>query len=221
MLVRHIMCTEIFSLPAETTLLTALRTLKSRRIRRAPLLDENGGLVGFITERDLLRLTPATVEEYDSVAGQIACQRTVADIATKKITCAHPDDHIEDLAKIFLAKKIGGVPVTDQGKVVGMITESDIFRAVIGAAHLSDATRITVQCSLSPKVEPVLHVVEALDLELVGLTEYPGPDGREVLVIRVKGDDEEELGPALMRAGWVLLDRRDGKKASAKRRAAG
>ena len=208
MLVRHVMSTELFALPADTPVLEALRALRRRKIRRAPILDEDGEILGFVTERDLLRAIPGSVAEVESHAGQYACNRSVAMVATKNVMVAHPDDHIEDLARLFLTRKIGGVPVLNDGEVVGLITESDIFRAVIDAAHLRDATRITVQRSHAPRYTPVLDIVAALELELAGLTEYPGPDGREVIVVRVRGERSEELGQELTRFGWVMLDRR-------------
>ncbi|MFT5289024.1 MAG: acetoin utilization protein AcuB [Planctomycetota bacterium] len=208
MLVRHVMSSELFALPADTPVLEALRALRRRKIRRAPILDEDGGLLGFVTERDLLRVIPGSVKERESFAGHNACTRSVVMVAAKTVTVAHPDDHIEDLARLFLAHKIGGVPVVSDERVVGMITESDIFRAVVGAAHLRDAMRVTVQRSHAPRYTPVLDVVESLDLDLAGLTEYPGPDGRDVIVVRVRGARSEELGQKLVSSGWVMLDRR-------------
>ena len=209
MLVRHIMCTELFALEPETPVVVALRALRKRRIRRAPILDSEGHLMGFLTERDLLRAVPGTVAEVEGEAGRAALGRTALSVAAKRVSTAHPDDHIEDIARLFLWKKIGGVPVVEGRRVVGVITESDIFRAVVGAAHLADATRFTVQRSHATRIKPALDVVRSLRLELVGLVEYPGPGGRDVLVLRVRGRRVQELGTALTRAGWVLLDRRE------------
>jgi len=219
MLVRHIMCTEIFSLPPDTSVLDALLALKTRRIRRAPLLDEKGALVGFITERDLLKATPGSVAELNSSSGAAAVERSVGQLASEAIISAHPDDHVEDLAGVFLRERIGGVPVVDRGKVVGVVTESDIFRTLAGAAEQADAMRITVQRSQAEVVKSVHKVVHFLRLELVGLTQYPGADDRDVFVLKVRGERINDLGPELTRSGWLVLDRREPSEPS--RRAAG
>ncbi|MFT5286985.1 MAG: CBS domain-containing protein [Planctomycetota bacterium] len=205
------MSREIFSLSPETNVVDALRSLSNLRLRRAPVLDRHGALSGFVSERDLLRVTPGTVEELDAESGRVASSLTVGQIATKDITCAQPDDHLEEVAKLFLSKKVGGVPVVAHGKVVGMISDTDIFRALIGAAHLSDTTRITVQRSRTTQTSSALEIVRSLDLSLVGYTEYTGPNDHVVLVIRVRGEQRARLGEALTHANWILLDRLDGK----------
>ncbi len=208
MLVRHIMCTEVFSVLPETPIQDALRALQDRRIRRAPVLDGAGKLVGFITERDLLKATPGSVGELNTADGLAAAARSVDQIASKSVTCAHPDDHIEDLAAVFLEKKIGGVPVVEQEQLVGVVTESDIFRAIVGAPELADTTRITVQCGKAPASRTVQKVVRFLKLDLVGLAQYTSSDDREVFVLKVRGERSKDLGPELTRAGWIMLDRR-------------
>ncbi len=220
MLVRHLMSADVFALAPETSAIDALRALRERRVRRAPILSAEDQLIGWVTESDLVRITPGTIGQLEDKSGQAASLRPVGTLSKTSVHTVSPDDHIEDVARLFLEHRIGGVPVVRRGTVVGMITESDVFRAVANAAQRSTSARVTVQRSRAETVAPALDAVASLGLELTGLTEYPLEDGRPVLVLRVRGARSDELGAELTRTGWTLLDRRPARPAAAPRRRA-
>jgi acetoin utilization protein AcuB len=99
----------------------ALKLMQDRKMRRLPVVDEQDRLVGIVVERDLLiaatRYLQSRVE--------------VSDIMTPDPITAAPDTTLQEVAHTMLTRKIGGLPVLDDGKLVGIITESDIFKRFV------------------------------------------------------------------------------------------
>jgi acetoin utilization protein AcuB len=118
--------------------------MKSNGIRRTPVM-KNGKLVGIISDKDLLNAAPSdatslSVWELNYLLGKI----TVGEIMTKKVITVTPDTPIEEAAYLMAAKKIGGLPVMSDGHLVGLITETDLFRIfleLMGAQQ--DGVRVT------------------------------------------------------------------------------
>jgi acetoin utilization protein AcuB len=99
----------------------ALQLMQERRLRRLPVLDRADRLVGIVVERDLLLAAsrfPASHVELD-------------DFMTHEVVTATPEMTLTEAAATMLERRISGLPVVDQGRVVGIITESDIFKRFV------------------------------------------------------------------------------------------
>lgn len=113
------------------TLPEAHHLMKDSNVRRLPVVD-NGKLVGIVASGDVLEAGPSdaislSIHELNYLIARL----TVKEIMTKDVVTVVEDTKLHDVAKIMLEKKIGGLPVMNGDQVVGIITESDIFRAVI------------------------------------------------------------------------------------------
>lgn len=115
-----------------TTLPEAHQWMKTRGIHRLPVLDDHGNLVGIVTLGDLRGAQPSeatslSIFELNYLLSKITVERIMT---ANPITVA-PDVPVREAAKLMLKNKIAGLPVVDGNKVVGVITESDIFRMVV------------------------------------------------------------------------------------------
>jgi acetoin utilization protein AcuB len=126
----------------DTPLVEAARLMARRRIRRLPVVVPGAGgerLVGIITATDLLHAFPPDVNPFaihSAAAGRSATR--VGEIAHRAPATVRPDEPIEAAAALMLERKVGGLPVVRDGRLVGLITESDVFRALVSlfsAAH--------------------------------------------------------------------------------------
>jgi acetoin utilization protein AcuB len=138
MLVRNWMNKEVITVEARDSMQYAMKLMKENDIRMLPVMS-TGKLVGVVTDRDLKRAsasdaTTLEIHEYIYLLSKIK----VKDIMTKEPVTVPFDYTLEETAQVLLENKISGAPVLDHdGKIVGTITQSDIFRALVSLTGLS------------------------------------------------------------------------------------
>jgi len=129
MFVHHRMSSPPVTITPDTPFQDALKLMRDHQFRRLPVVNKKGKLVGIVSERDLLHAAPSpatslSIWELHYLLSKIQVQK----IMTKDVITTAPGTPIEKAARLMVANKIGGLPVVDeQGDVVGVITETDIF----------------------------------------------------------------------------------------------
>ena len=135
--VRHWMTAPPLAVSETTTVPEARRLLRERRIRRLPVVDAHGRLTGIVTEGDINRISDShetDVRDYN-IYHRVS-DLPVSDIMTRDVAAVSPDTPIGELARLLYERKIGGAPVVEEGRLVGVITESDLLRLIIAQAEL-------------------------------------------------------------------------------------
>ena len=122
MLVKDRMSTPVVTIRSNADYKTALKLMQEHTLHHVPVLNAAGQLAGIVAERDLLiaamRYLQSTVE--------------VSEIMHRDVVTVTPDTPVTTAAMLMLNHKIGGLPVMgEHGRVIGVITESDIFRAFV------------------------------------------------------------------------------------------
>lgn len=132
MLVENWMNPNVITADVDDSMLDASKILKERGIRHLPVLRQ-GKLVGVVTDRDLKRASPSdatSLEAHELL--YIIANIKLGEIMTKNPITVPYNYTVEEAAEILLEKKISGMPVVDkEGKVVGTITQTDIFKVLI------------------------------------------------------------------------------------------
>lgn len=130
-LVKDWMTSPAITIDAKATLADARRLMQEARVRRLPVL-KNGALVGIFTLGDLhiAELTDALVQSGETFSEIVTQFSTVEDVMTRAPLTVSPDDTLGQAITIMLAYKIGGMPVVSGGELVGVLTETDIYRAL-------------------------------------------------------------------------------------------
>lgn len=118
----------------DTTLIDAYSLMADNDIRRLPVIEEDE-LIGIVTMSDILRSIPniLTEEEYDEETRLTVVDRTVREVMASDPITITPEDTIQDAADLMLEYQVSGLPVVLDTKIIGIITESDIFRLVVEA----------------------------------------------------------------------------------------
>jgi CBS domain-containing protein len=106
--------------------------LTQQHVRRMPVLDQAGQLVGIVTEGDINRVSDSHVTDVrDYSLYHRVADLPIGEIMTRAVVTVTPDTPILVVARLLLEHRIGGVPVVEDGRVIGMITESDLFRLIV------------------------------------------------------------------------------------------
>ena len=121
MLVRERMTAPVVTISRDTDYQRALELMQEKRLRRLPVVDRERRLVGIVAERDLL----LAATRYPRAGVDIG------EFMSTKLVTAAPGMSIGDAARLMLEPRVGGLPVVDGGALVGIITESDIFRRFV------------------------------------------------------------------------------------------
>ena len=144
MLVGERMSHPVITIPPDLPIVDALNLMKRERIRRTPVVKE-GKLVGIVSDKDLLNASPSpatslSIWEMNYLLSKI----TVRDVMTRQVLTVTEDTAIEQAARIMADNKIGGLPVLSGETVVGIITETDLFKIFLELMGARDAgVRVT------------------------------------------------------------------------------
>jgi acetoin utilization protein AcuB len=129
MLVRDLMTPDPIMAAPETPVFEARQEMLSRRIRHL-LVTEHGRLVGMVTDRDIRLNLPSQATSLSVwEVNYLLARLTVATVMTKTVITVGPDRDAAEAARLMLDHRIGGLPVVDGERVVGILTETDIVRA--------------------------------------------------------------------------------------------
>lgn len=190
----------------------ALQLMHSEHIRRLPVVDKHGKLVGIVSELDLLKVSPSpatTLSIYE--IPYLLARIKMRDIMTRNVITVTEDTPLEEAARIMADNKIGGLPVVRGDKLVGIITETDLFKIFL---EMLGGRESGVRLSLLvPERKGVLAQITGKIAELggnilaLGTTMGEDPSNRQV-TIRVADVEQERLVAALKELGLEVLDAR-------------
>jgi acetoin utilization protein AcuB len=171
--------------------------MRSERIRRLPVIDQQGKLVGIVSERDLLHASPSDATSLSVwELNYLLSKLKVSNIMTKNVITVSTDTPIEEAARIMADNKIGGLPVTHGGKVVGMITETDVFKSFLEIMGARDpGVRVTALVRDAPgELAKVSSTIHELGGNIIACGTFLGKsvEDRE-LTIKVTGLDLDTI----------------------------
>ncbi len=175
----------------------ALNLMKKEKIRRLPVVDKHGHLAGIVSDKDLLHASPSpatslSVWEITYLLGKIK----VEDVMTKKVITVMEDTPVEDAARIMADNKIGGLPVVRDGAVVGIITETDLFKLfleLLGAREKGVRVTMLVR-NMIGELAKITQAVAANGGNIMALVEYLGTDStNREMMMKVVGVSRDKL----------------------------
>jgi acetoin utilization protein AcuB len=196
MLVGERMSHPVLTISPEMSALDAQAFMRREHVRRAPVIHD-GKLVGIVTEGDLLNASPTqatllSVWEINYLVSKIK----VSQVMTKKVMTIAEDTPIEEAARVMIDNKIGGLPVTRDGKVVGIITETDLFKVMLemlGARQRGVRASVLVPNQAGEIAELSKAIFEAGG-NIIALGTFAGDDpSTSELMFKVDRPDEAAL----------------------------
>jgi len=205
MRIEDIMRKNLVTASPATTIGEALLLLRLNRIRHLPIL-ENEQLVGLVSDRDLRDALPSSLITRDD--DDAILHKPVSEIMHTQVITAHPLEFIEDAAVQIYENKIGSLPVVEGTRLVGMITESDLFNSLIelfGVNKPSSHIEVEVDDRAGMLAE-VSQVFRDAKVNVCSVVVYPGKKiGTKSLVFRVQTMDPRNLLHLLHERGFTVI----------------
>ena len=123
-----------FTVEHNTSIMDTYKTMKTHNVRRLPVM-KNGQLIGIVTLGDIREARPSNASALSVWENNyLLAKLLVREVMTFNPITISPTDSMQSAAQLMLEKKIGGLPVvSDEGHLVGILTESDIFRMVVSS----------------------------------------------------------------------------------------
>ena len=210
--VKNWMTTDVVSVGPDTSLLKVGKLMKDHHIRRIPVVDEQGQVIGIISDRDVRDASPSKATTLDMYEMHyLLAELKAKNIMTAKPITVKPTDTVEQAALVMLDNKVGGLPVVDAaGKLVGIISDHDVFKALVDitGARLG-GLQFAIELPDQPgTARPVFDVLRAHNARLLSVLTVSNDDGNRHLFIRVRdlGDKtaEDKLMEEVAKLGRVL-----------------
>jgi len=196
-----------------TSMYDALKIMRENNVRRLPVLNGDGKLVGMVSEKDLLYASPSpatslSVWEISYLTSKIS----VKELMSTQLVTICEDCPLEEAARLMVDNKIGGLPVMRGDQLVGIITETDLFKIfleLLGAR--AQGTRFSL---VVPERKGMLADMSKLIADLggniVALGTFLGEDpSNRLITLKVQDVDKDELWPKLQEMGIKLADVRE------------
>jgi acetoin utilization protein AcuB len=213
MLVQERMSKNPYTITADTPVEEALKRMHEIHVRRFPVVNQAGKLVGIVAEKDLLYASPSpatslSIHELHYLLSKL----TVAEVMRQDIVTVTEDTPVEDAARIMADRKIGSLPVVRDGQLVGIITETDLFRLfleLLGARK--KGVRLTM---LLPEVKGTLAKVTTAIAQkggnIIALGTFLGEDPTNFLAaIKVADVPKDTLVETLRPLAIRMIDARE------------
>jgi acetoin utilization protein AcuB len=214
MLVGQQMTRDLITATPHTSHRDALDLIRQHNIRRLPVV-EGGQLVGIVSEKDLLSNAPSQATTLSIYEIHTLLDRLTLDkIMSRPVVTIAPDCPLEDAAAIMRERKIGCLPVLENGALVGIITESDCLRLIstmLGAGQPGARWQLRVNDQPGIWSRVAGAVTEAGGDIITAMTVDAGFGGVAEFTIREHGADADKLRALLKVIGATIVNVQDGR----------
>jgi len=206
MLVRARMARDVITASPDTTLAQALNLLRAKEFRHLPVLDD-GTLVGLVSDRDLrMAMPPIWAEEQEELRRALD-EKTVGHVMTTELITVPPDTPIEEAAKLLYQHHIGCLPVLEDGRLIGILTETDILRSYVELFGVGEpSSRLEIHMPNRPG--ELARVVRMIGIErkvnITGMVVPPTIGDRATAIMHVQTVNPGPLVEALRRMGYTV-----------------
>lgn len=206
MYVRQFMTSQVFTVNPKESIADTMALMREKKIDRMPVV-EKGKLVGFVTDGDLREVSPSPATTLSIFELNYLIAKTpIREVAVKKVVTCHPDMQIEDAALLMREYKIGGLPVVEDDKLVGIITEYDILDAFLDImGSRSPGQRVVIEMKDKPGVlSDLAGTMKQFEVNVASFAYYHLKDNHVQILARLQGEQVAETKAALEEKGYQI-----------------
>ncbi|MFN3479118.1 MAG: CBS domain-containing protein [Thermodesulfovibrionales bacterium] len=208
------MTKKVITISPDDSLIDAAVLLKEKKIKHLPIVKD-GRLVGILSDRDIKEYSPSKstsldVFEIRYLLGKTKC----GDIGKTNVITTDPDTPIEEAAILMIDHNIGCLPVIEKGKLVGIISDKDLFKVIVDIMK-DRQSGLRIFCNLEDRQDSIKEVIDIIikhgfEIQNV-LTSYTGvKKGFKKVVIRTEGEGDFKYLKSELERHYKDLDIRKG-----------
>ncbi len=207
MFVKNKMTTNPFTVSPDNNVPEAHEIMKEHGIKRLPVI-KNGKLVGIVSKEDILKASPSQATTFSiNEVTYLLSKTKISQIMKKNPISISPDALLEEAALLMRDNAIGFLPVVENDKLVGIITESDIFDSFIEMLAFRDpGTRLTIEADDEPGILANLTgIFGNHGANITHVAVYRGSSGKSSVVIGVNSLNTAEMEKSIEEQGFRIL----------------
>ena len=214
MKIKHWMTSNPITVRPSTSIMEATKLMNEHQIRRLPVVDKDA-VVGMLTHRNIMAASPSAATTLSvHELNYLISKMTVADVMRKNPVCVSPEDSVLDVVLMGQEKGIGAFPVVDQrGFLVGIATETEIYRAFMGLLGSKDKDEVITleNIELTQRVgamSRIASIIEGLNVPVLAMFSLPHrrKPGFHRLYIRVHTTKTDKVIQELQANGYTIGD---------------
>lgn len=189
MFVRDWMTRNPITIQEDATFTEAWTLMREKRLRHLPVM-RGEEVVGIVSDRDIRDAAPSSVQASHSDTSKIAAVK-VSELTSGRVFTTNPNVELERAAVKLFVHRIGALPVTDEGKLIGIISETDVFRAMVRILGFQvEGPREVFELGGSrPTLAQQLSEMEGAGKAVTHVVTYDAGDGTMHAVVRTKGEE--------------------------------
>lgn len=207
MFVKYKMTTNPFTISSDQTILDAIEIMKEHGVKRLPVMKK-GKLVGVVSKEDILKASPSQATSFSMGEITYLLSKTkISMIMTKNPITISPNALLEEAAILMRDNSIGFLPVVENDKLVGIITESDIFDSFIELLGFREpGTRLTIEAVDEPGIMSNLtSIIGKFGANITNVAVYRGASGKSAIVVGINSFNTEEIEKSIEEQGFKII----------------
>jgi acetoin utilization protein AcuB len=213
MLVKQRMSHPVITVYPETNMQDALELMRKEHIRRLPVVNRRGQLVGIVSETDLLKASPSEATSLSVWEMRELLKKVkIEEIMTREVVTVTEATPLEEAARIMADSKISGLPVLSENKLIGLITETDLFKTFLEMFGARSAgVRMSVIVPRGPgQLAKLTKAIFELGGDIIALGTFEGENSETgAITVKVSGVKRDDLIAAITPTVLKVIDVRD------------
>ena len=206
MIVEEIMNDEPYTLAPTNTVVEALKLMREKKVRHLPVIDEERHVLGVLTERDIKEALPSSLRDEPNSP---VFNAKVEEIMIKSPIVGHPLDFVEEVALTFYESKVGCLPIVSGGKLVGIVTTTDLLYTYIELTGATEpGSKIEIRVSDTPGILfEITKIFREHHANVQSVLVYPDSENTQnkILSVRVKTLNPLAMIEELRKEGFDVL----------------
>jgi acetoin utilization protein AcuB len=208
MYVKSRMTANPYTIAVDAPITDAIELMRDKGLKRLPVISGEH-VVGMLTNSDIYKVSPTKATTLSIFEINYLLSKTkVSDAMSKDVVTIDPDALLEEAAVMMRENKIGTLAVAREGKLVGIITESDIFDAFIDLLGFRNAgSRIVIDAADVPgAIADIGQIFKSFEANITHIVVYRGSGGRSDVVVRTNAINTDTIEALLKEHGYYVTD---------------